>query len=601
MRVAMDVDRASLRALPRRSAHPTHRVVADGEALPFRARSFGLVITRVALPYMNVPVALWEMSRVLRADGEVWMTLHPVRMAVMRILADVKALRFKDLLYQSYAILNGLVLHVAGRLFRFPLNRRRMESVQTWRGVARALTAAGFCDLQYERVSRGAGYREADRLYGKLFVVAARTRGAGDSSLNILYIYQGEWPRAATRVAKQVRSLVKAGHTVHLLARNYDRRARTEPWEGATVHRLPTVPFGPLNRLLNFPLFLNPAWLWAIWRAARRNGAVRLVVADLPLAPLALWLGRLLGTPVHYDMAEVYPAFLQSLHLVARRPLWDHVIRSPWAAALVERYVLRRVTSVSVVSEESRRRCVQLGARPEQVVLVGNTPDNVEELTRRHPFPAELGAWVERRRILFVGTLLADRGVKEAVEAVKLVTRQVPDAALIIVGDGPDRPRIARTIERLGLSDSVALLGWHDHGRLAQFYQHCQVGLLPFLDTPHVRITLANKLFDYMGASLAVLAADLPPMERIVAETGAGLLYPVGSTEALAAQLVGLLREPDRCRRLGERGREAVVTKYNWGRDEAVWLRIVGGAAEPPRPLRRRGDRTALLVPPAKA
>src|SRR5207248_5590253 len=116
-----------------------------------------------------------------------------------------------------------------------------------------------FCDLQYERVSRGAGYREADRLYGKLFVVAARTRGAGDSSLNILYIYQGEWPRAATRVAKQVRSLVKAGHTVHLLARNYDRRARTEPWEGATVHRLPTVPFGPLNRLLNFPLFLNPA------------------------------------------------------------------------------------------------------------------------------------------------------------------------------------------------------------------------------------------------------------------------------------------------------------------------------------------------------
>ena len=126
------------------------------------------------------------------------------------------------------------------------------------------------------------------------------------------------------------------------------------------------------------------------------------------------------------------------------------------------------------------------------------------------------------------------------------------------------RPRIARTIERLGLSDSVALLGWHDHGRLAQFYQHCQVGLLPFLDTPHVRITLANKLFDYMGASLAVLAADLPPMERIVAETGAGLLYPVGSTEALAAQLVGLLREPDRCRRLGERGREAVVTKYNW-------------------------------------
>jgi len=425
--------------------------------------------------------------------------------------------------------------------------------------------------------------------------------GQDDSSVNILYIYQGEWPRAATRVAKQVRSLVKAGHTVHLLARNYDRRARTELWEGATVHRLPSVPFGPLNRVLNFPFFLGPAWLWAIWHAARRSGAVRLVVADLPLAPAVLWLGRLLGRPVHYDMAEVYPAFLKSLHLVARRPLWDHVIRSPWAAALVERYVLRRVASVSVVSEESRRRCVQLGARPDHVVLVGNTPDNAEELARRQPFPAEFRAWAERRRILFVGTLLADRGVKEAVEAVELVARAVPDAALLIVGDGPDRPRIAQTIQRLGLRDHVALLGWYEHGRLAQFYQHCQVGLLPFLDTPHVRITLANKLFDYMGASLAVLAADLPPMERILTETGAGVLYPVGSTEALASALVGLLQDPDRCRRLGERGQEAVATKYNWGRDEAVWLRVVGGAADPPRPLRRHRDQTAVVLPPAKA
>jgi len=300
-------------------------------------------------------------------------------------------------------------------------------------------------------------------------------------------------------------------------------------------------------------------------------------------------------------MAEVYPAFLKSLHLVARRPLWDHVIRSPWAAALVERYVLRRVPSVSVVSEESRQRCLQLGARPDRVALVGNTPDNIGDLARRRPFPADLGPWAERRRILFVGTLIADRGVKEAVDAVKLVLDDVSDVALIIVGDGPDRPRIAQTIVRLGLSDHVALLGWHEHGRLAQFYQHCQVGLLPFLDTPHVRITLANKLFDYMGASLAVLAADLPPMERILTETGAGVLYPVGSTEALASALVGLLQDPDRCRRLGERGQEAVATKYNWGRDEAVWLRVVGGAADPPRPLRRHRDRTAMVLPPTKA
>ncbi len=400
-----------------------------------------------------------------------------------------------------------------------------------------------------------------------------------DTAVTILYIYQGEWPRGATRVAKQVRSLARAGHAVHLLARNYDGAPRLETWEQVTVHRLPWVRVRWLTRALNFPVFLNPMWTWAMWRLARSTGADRIVVADLPLAPAAIWLGWLLGIPVHYDMAEVYPEFLKSLHVVSARPWSDRVIRSPAAAALVELGVLRAAQSISVVSEESRLRCVRRGARGERVVVVGNTPDNVVELTSRLPFPPELRPWAQRPRALFVGTLLADRGVKEAVEALGLVVREVPDACLVVVGDGPDRPRVAQTVERLGLRDHVALLGWQRHARLAEFYQHCQVGLLPFLDTPHVRVTLANKLFDYMGAGLAVLAADLPPMRRVLEEVGAGVLYSVGSTQALAEQVVSLLRDPDRCHTLGARGREAVVGKYHWGRDEATFVGAVAGVS----------------------
>lgn len=407
--------------------------------------------------------------------------------------------------------------------------------------------------------------------------------------MNILYIYQGEWPRAATRVAKQVRSLARAGHTVHLLSRNYLGEPRSEQWELVQVHRLPSVRARWLNRFLNFPLFLNPVWMWAMWALARRTRADRIVVADLPLAPAAIWLGRVRGVPVHYDMAEVYPEFLKSLHAVAVRPWWDSVIRSPRAAALVERWVLTKADSISVVSEEARARCVRLGAPADRAVLVGNTPDHLDELTCPRPFPADLLPWAKRPRALFVGTLIADRGVNEVVDAFALVVREIPDAALIVVGDGPDRPRIAHTVERLGLGDHVALLGWHDHGRLAEFYQHCHVGLLPFVDTPHVRVTLANKLFDYMGASLAVLAADLPPMRRILEEVGAGVLYPAGSTPALADQLVRLLRDPERCRALGMRGQAAVLAKYHWGRDEVTWLSSVTGAR--PTTLPRGHDR----------
>jgi glycosyltransferase involved in cell wall biosynthesis len=400
--------------------------------------------------------------------------------------------------------------------------------------------------------------------------------------LNILYVYQGEWPRGATRVAKQVNSLARAGHAVHLVCRNYNRAARVERWGQVTVHRMPCVPVAPVNRALNFPLFLNPFWIWAIWRVGRTTGADCVIVADLPLAPAAMWVGRWLGVPVHYDMAEVYPEFLKSLWKVGHLSAADRVLRSPRAAALVERYVLRAVRSISVVSEESRDRAIAVGAPPGRTVVVGNTPEDVESLIGEHPFPADLESLAHRPRAVFVGVLIADRGVTEAVEAFPMVLREIPDASLVIVGDGPDRARLDRTVQRLRLGDHVKVLGWREHKTLAGFYQHCHVGLLPFLDTPHVRVTMANKLFDYMAAGLPVLGSDLPPIRRVLDETQAGVLFPPGNRQVFAERLVELLRNADHRRTLGANGRRAVTEKYRWTSDEAVFLESIGGFGATP-------------------
>src|SRR5581483_3556332 len=110
------------------------------------------------------------------------------------------------------------------------------------------------------------------------------------------------------------------------------------------------------------------------------------------------------------------------------------------------------------------------------------------------------------------------------------------------------------------------------HGSLAAFYQHCHVGLLPFLDTPHVRITMANKLFDYMAAGIAVLGSDLPPIRRILAETGAGVLSRPGDPDSIAQRLIELFRDSERRGELGGNGRRAVAEKYRWSVDEAVFL-----------------------------
>ena len=74
--VGADVDAGAL-ALGRQLTSRVRFVRAAGEALPFAAASFDLVVSRVALPYMDLPVALAEMRRVLRAGGRLWLALHP--------------------------------------------------------------------------------------------------------------------------------------------------------------------------------------------------------------------------------------------------------------------------------------------------------------------------------------------------------------------------------------------------------------------------------------------------------------------------------------------------------------------------------------------
>jgi glycosyltransferase involved in cell wall biosynthesis len=390
----------------------------------------------------------------------------------------------------------------------------------------------------------------------------------------ILYVYDGDWPRRATRVGKQTRSLARAGHRVVLVSRNDLAQPRVEQTEWMTVLRLPFVRLHWLNRLINLPFFFNPVWFFSILRSARENRVDYILVRDLPLALTALAVGRKIGIPVVYDMAEVYPEFLRDRFDFRRASWTDYFVKNPRAAEMIERVVLPRALSVIVVSEESRQRCLQLGVDPSRLVLVGNTPDDLTSITAVSRGGERDRAGFDEFKLLFVGILMWDRGVAEAVRAMRAILEVYPKTKLIVVGDGDERKEIERVIAETGVQRNVELLGWREHAALPALYATADVGLLPFLSGRHVKITLANKLFDYMAAGLPVVGADLLPMRRILEETGAGALFVPGDPQSLADAVIDLLRDPQRRRRLSENGRRAAIDKYHWGDDEKRLLQI---------------------------
>ena len=129
-------------------------VQAQGEALPFRSQVFQSVICQVALPYMNIPAALQEASRVLEPGGSLQLSLHPLRFTLHEL--TIAFPRPKALLFRVWVIVNGFILHFTGKPAGI---RGRYESFQTCRGITTALRRAGFENISFSRPASRFGPR----------------------------------------------------------------------------------------------------------------------------------------------------------------------------------------------------------------------------------------------------------------------------------------------------------------------------------------------------------------------------------------------------------------------------------------------------------
>lgn len=384
------------------------------------------------------------------------------------------------------------------------------------------------------------------------------------ASMRICKIWDADYPWDV-RVEKVAHSLTEAGHHVHLVARNTQRRPAHELLPEAEVHRLrPWLLLGKrLDSKAMFPAFFNPRWVSAILGTARKNRAELVLVRDLPLAPAAIWVGRMLGIPVVLDMAENYPAMMRSLWQVGVHRRTDVLVRNPSVVAAVERWVLARVDHTLVVVEESRDRLRALGVAADKITVVCNTPplSRLDELT---PKVHVDGARLE---LVYLGLLEAPRGIGVLIDAIANLRKSGVSVRLTLLGDGRERANFEERARGLGLDDkSVSFLGRVPYNYAVRLLQSADVGVVPHAANESWNTTIPNKLFDYMAGGLAVLTSDAKPAARVVRETGAGVVFLDRDPNDCAAAIRKLASAEFRAR-CGAAGRRAVAERFHWELD----------------------------------
>ncbi len=185
--------------------------------------------------------------------------------------------------------------------------------------------------------------------------------------------------------------------------------------------------------------------------------------------------------------------------------------------------------------------------------------------------PLERFAFRERRPLR--PTLLSNRSleshynVSDTLRAFALVERRVPDARLIVAGDGGERERLQAMAAKLGIK-RVEFVGAAPPDRMPEIYDRADI----FVNSSLVD-NMPLSLIEAFACGLAVVSSNAGGIPHLVTEGETGLLSPCGDYEALAANVIRLLEDQRLAAELISRAR-AACRQYTWTATRGAWLKI---------------------------
>ena len=340
------------------------------------------------------------------------------------------------------------------------------------------------------------------------------------------------------------RHLAQEGHDVTVYTRGHPDAPDEEVVEGVRLARVQGYP-PPLDDLIPWTLTFNIALIHRAMDELAAGRADVLHAHDWLVAYASTVLADLCSLPL-----------VATIHATERG---RHRGRLPGPRQTfvheVERWLVSQAERVITCSAFMRDQVASsLGADEQRLDLIPNEVDlkpfsDTEKDEGRS----------ERPTILFAGRLEYEKGVQTLLEAMPEIAARMPEARLLLAGNGTYRPELERLTGELKLGDRVSFEGFVDETRLRSLYRTADVAVVPSLYEPFGLVVL-----EAMAAGTPVVASDTGGLREILTHDGTGLLFPPGDASHLTRTVLRLLGDAALCERLARDAQNALVTRGSW-------------------------------------
>lgn len=295
-----------------------------------------------------------------------------------------------------------------------------------------------------------------------------------------------------------------------------------------------------------WPYFLQVFFQPRLRKVMKECGA-RLVIREIPFQ-----------TPPYGEIKEYFrknPMYDESMYLMSRGVAF--YIRQ-WLTAQVRKYCYARVSGTLNYSTAAYDILPSYGVKREQIHVTYNSTDTEALLREKESvLAADPLLPKSERRLLHIGRLVKWKRVDLLIDAFARLTKNYPDAELLIVGDGPELTNLKQQAANLHLQDSVRFTGAiYDPKALGAYMNESSVYVLAGMG--------GLSINDAMTYGLPVLCSVCDSTERDLVTDGLnGSFFREGDVDSLTEKMEQLLASPVRCKEMGKESERIIREKIN--------------------------------------
>jgi glycosyltransferase involved in cell wall biosynthesis len=223
----------------------------------------------------------------------------------------------------------------------------------------------------------------------------------------------------------------------------------------------------------------------------------------------------------------------------------------------VERRACRHVDRIVCVSQSVADYCAtRAGLPPSKLAVIPNGIDVDAWPAAGSLDSAAIGLPPGRRLLTYVGRLHPQKAVDQLLAAAPQILQRLPDCDLVLVGQGPLRPRLEQQAASAGLAERVHFLGWHAE-------PGCVLAASALLVLPSRWEGMPNVVLEAMAAALPVVSTRAEGVLELLGPLAAAQTVDRNDPPALADRIVQVATDRSLAQDLGRRNRQRVAEHFS--------------------------------------